>query len=43
MKKSLGEIENEINEDFCNVKTLKEKAGDDDESGRRMWQGLMCL
>ena len=61
LKKSLGEIEDEMNEDFCNVKTLKDnekvlrfwehtlkqckrrKTGDDDRSGGRMWQGLMCL
>ena len=61
MKKSSGDIEDEMNDDFCNVKILKDserflrfwkhtfkqckrrKAGDDDESGGRMLQGLMCL
>ena len=61
LNKSLREIEVEMNEDFCNVKTLKDservlrfwehtlkqckrrKTEDNDGSGGRMWQGLMCL
>ena len=33
LKKSLGEIEDEMNEDFCNVKTLK-----DSERVLRFWE-----
>ena len=33
MKKSLGEIKDEMNKDFCNVKTLK-----DSERVLRFWE-----
>ena len=33
LKKSLGEIEDEMNEDFCNVKTLKDR-----EKVLRFWE-----